>query len=502
MPLWLFGAGLLSGTQFSLHNHPSVLIVGYAVYYTAILSSTSSLRTTLAYSFMFGYGFFCYSHSWISHPLTAFGDMYASLQPFVFVCVPAILAGYFVIIGTVHFFIKKHNAWHPLKLSLITLCTEYIRCEYAPAVPLGQVGSLWITYPYISQSAAVFGIYGLSLFTLFLSYSIGFIQRSKIPVIGATCIGIAMFTWGAWRIESTQLTLSEGLVRVVPTAWKQTDRFQSLETRSAHLRYLVDQSASNSNSPTILILWPETTIEFALLDIGNGYDFMYPGIKNYILNTLPPKSTLLAGVVMRTPNNEAYNIVFALNKDQDIYYVYKKRLLAPFGEFMPSFLKDLTKALGIQALDDFNRGQRPQDQLVLTNGLTINPIICYEGSFTGQSIMPYQSTDLITVSTNDAWFRYNGKEQQFISHAFRAIEEGVAIIRCANSGFSGYVSPLGTYTVSLSEKPREFLFHKPLPTPPYRWLVNHLPYWLEILFLLSLLYLIFSEVSYRQRRSA
>ena len=209
-------------------------------------------------------------------------------------------------------------------------------------------------------------------------------------------------------------------------------------------------------------------------------------------------SQLLAGIVLRTASNHVYNVVFGLTKDEDVSYIYKKRFLAPFGEFMPPILRRISLILGVHAMDDFNRGDILQEQLLLKNGLKINPIICYEGSFTGQALLPFQRTDLITISTNDAWFRYNGKEQQFISHVFRAVEEGVAIIRCANGGFSGYVSPLGAYNVSLSDKPQDLTFHKPLPTTFYRWIVNHCTYWLEIVFGIYFSYIFLLDIMFRR----
>jgi apolipoprotein N-acyltransferase len=499
MPLWLFVAGLLSGTQFSLHNHPWLLIAGYAFFYHALVSAKKSLKTSMMYAFMFGYGFFCYSHSWISHPLTAFGDVYASLQPFVFVGVPFILAGYFVLIGLANYLLQQDTPGRVIKLSLITLCMEYLRCEYAPAVPLGQLGAVWVANPYITQSAAIFGIYGLSLYTLFLSYSLGALKQSKKPLVFSVILTIAIFCMGSWRISTTTLSLNDAIIRIVPTNWKQTDKYQSLDSRAEHLKHLMSQSASTATPAPTLILWPETTIEFALLDTGNSYEFMYPEIKSYLLSALPKHTTLLAGVVLRTSKNEAYNSLFAINNAQDIFYIYKKRLLAPFGEFMPPFLKSITRALAIRALDDFNRGHNHQAQLILKDGLTLTPIICYEGSFTGQIIPPHQQTDLITISTNDAWFRYNGKEQQFISHVFRAIEEGVAIIRCANGGYSGYISPLGTYSVTRSDQPKDFHFHRPLPTTPYRWIINHLPYWIELILSLGFLFIWIDERLFRRK---
>ncbi|MDP3936501.1 MAG: apolipoprotein N-acyltransferase [Alphaproteobacteria bacterium] len=499
MPLWLFLCGFLSGAQFSLNNYPLILIGGFAFFYYGLLFAKDSLKQSVIYSFMFGYGFFSYSHSWISHPLTAFGDLYASLQPIVFVVVPALLGLYFVLVGVCNYYLKREGGYRVIALSVVTVFGEYFRCEYTPAVPLGQVGSMWLTVPYIAQGAALFGVYGLSFLTILFSYSFGNIGQSKLPIGVSSCVCFALFVFGAWRVSTTSLVLSNHVIRVVPTSFEQVDKFKSMELRIEHLKQLVEASSVVSSAGPAIILWPETTIEFALLQHGMGYDFTYPEIKSYLHHMLPKESMLLAGIVLRTAKNEAYNVLFGLTKERDIVYIYKKRFLAPFGEFMPSFLREMAKVLGIHAMDDFNRGSEHQEQLVLDNGLKIKPIICYEGSFAGQTILPNQPTDLMTVSTNDAWFRYNGKEQQFVSHAFRAIEEGVPIIRAANGGFSGYVSPLGTYSVSLSNKPMDLTFHKPLSETLYRWLINRCAYWLEILFVICVCWIGLVEFFYRRR---
>ncbi|GEM_PF-1938392 len=499
MPLWLFLSGVLSGTQFSLNNYPFILIGGFAFYYYALVSAKESLKRSLMYSFMFGYGFFSYSHSWITHPLTTFGDVYAVIKPFVFVGVPALFSPYFMLIGLCNYAIKREGGYRPFFLTVVTVFGEYLRCEYAPAVPLGQVGSVWISVPYMAQGAALFGVYGLSLVTVLFSYSLGNMRCSKISLNISCILWASVFLFGVWRVFYTTITLSDHVIRVVPTSFEQVDKFKSMEMRVEHLKQVVAGSAVASEREPAVILWPETGIEFALLQHGMGYDFIYPEIKAYLQHMLPKESMLLAGIVMRSVKNEAYNVLFGLTKKQDITYIYKKRFLAQFGEFMPSFLKSIAKAFGIHAMDDFSRGEEYQDQLVLANGLKVNPIICYEGSFTGRAIRQNQTTDLITISTNDAWFGYNGKEQQFMGHAFRAIEEGVSVVRCANRGFSGYISPLGTYEVSLSNKPMDLEFHKPLPETPYRWMINRCSYWIEIVFGVLLCWIAISELFFRRR---
>ncbi|MCP5322477.1 MAG: apolipoprotein N-acyltransferase [Candidatus Paracaedibacteraceae bacterium] len=498
-PLWLFIAGFLGGTQFSLNNYPFLLVGSFAFFYLGLLSSQKSLFQSLIYAFSFGYGFFSYSHSWISQPLTAFGNLYLSIQPLVFVIVPAILAGYFVIIGMLNYALKFQAMGRVFALSLTTVLMEYLRCEYAPAVPLGQVGTVWLPITSFAQGAAIFGVYGLSFVTLLLSYSIGALKLSFRPFIISALICTSLFGWGRWRASNTNLAINEHIVRIVPTAWNQLDKYQSLENRIEHLKLLIDSSSGAFSNVPVLILWPETTIEFSLLKHALGYDFIYPEIKIFLQKMLKKNSMLLAGIVLRSSKNKAYNVLFGLTAADELSYVYKKRFLAPFGEFMPPVLRTIANMFGIHALDDFMRGSDNQPLLVISQGLKIKPIICYEGSFTQQVLQPYQTADLFVISTNDAWFRYNGKEQQFISHAFRAIEEGVPIIRCANIGFSGYVSPIGTYKVTLSDNPMNLRFHKPLPETPYRWITNYCPYWIELFLILCVLIIFYLELIARRK---
>ena len=499
-PLCLFGIGFVSGTQFALQNYPILLIMGFAFFYQALTRAKHCINTSLVYAFSFGYGFFSYSHSWISHPLTAFGNLYTSIQPLVFVVVPAVLAMYFLVIGWANWYLQIPGTRCTFALSIITVLVEYLRCEYAPAVPLGQVGSVWLSVTSMAQNASIFGVYGLSLITIFFSYALGELWQNWRSILLSGGILVAFFVLGSWRITTTPLQVGNDTVRIVPTAWKQVEKYGSVENRAAHLSYLVQQSVGD-HKVVNLILWPETTIEFSLLQHDLGYDFIYPEIKPYLQGMISQETVLLAGVVLRTKTNKAYNAVFGMS-NEGLSYIYKKRFLAPFGEFMPSGLRRITNLLGIHAMDDFSCGDANQPLLTLRSGIIVKPIICYEASFSQQLLSRHQSIDLMAVSTNDAWFRYNGKEQQFISHAFRSIENGIPMVRSANKGFSGYVSPIGTYVVSLSDRLIDVKPHLPLSMTPYRWITSTFSYWVELFLGLFLLMIGIMERMFRKNQNA
>ena len=73
-----------------------------------------------------------------------------------------------------------------------------------------------------------------------------------------------------------------------------------------------------------------------------------------------------------------------------------------------------------------------------------SPLICYEAIFSGAVIDRDDRPDFMVNLTNDGWYgRTTGPYQHFAIVRVRAIEEGLPILRIANTGISGVVDPLG-----------------------------------------------------------
>ena len=70
--------------------------------------------------------------------------------------------------------------------------------------------------------------------------------------------------------------------------------------------------------------------------------------------------------------------------------------------------------------------------------------------FTGKVTGEKRPEWLLNV-TNDAWFgKTPGPYQHFHMASIRAIEEGIPLVRAANTGISGVVDPLGRVIAALS----------------------------------------------------
>src|SRR5262249_42315267 len=118
----------------------------------------------------------------------------------------------------------------------------------------------------------------------------------------------------------------------------------------------------------------------------------------------------------------------------------------PFGEFIPlrSLLKMMpvaTDVIGTRA--DFTPGPGPRT-LRAPYFPPFSPLICYEAIFSGKVIDESDPPDLLLQITNDAWFGDTSAPYQHFAQArLRAIEEGLPLVRAANTGISGVVDPLG-----------------------------------------------------------
>jgi apolipoprotein N-acyltransferase len=133
-------------------------------------------------------------------------------------------------------------------------------------------------------------------------------------------------------------------------------------------------------------------------------------------------------------------------KDGKIVAFYDKTHLVPFGEYLP--LEGLLRPLGVNHLVPgvWDRGQGPR-RLTAPGMPLIAPLICYEAIFPGAAA-PRDANgkrpELLLNVTNDGWFgRTSGPYQHFAQARLRAIEEGLPMIRVANTGLSGIVDAYG-----------------------------------------------------------
>ena len=139
------------------------------------------------------------------------------------------------------------------------------------------------------------------------------------------------------------------------------------------------------------------------------------------------------------------NAMAVLGPDGEILDVYHKQHLVPFGEYVP--FGEILSTFGIHGLAardgsgfEVGTGERALD---ISNIGRVLPLICYELIFPRHLISQVRPSVILQI-TNDAWFGSTSGPYQHLHQAkARAVEQGIPLIRVANTGISAVIDPWG-----------------------------------------------------------
>ncbi|NKX43230.1 apolipoprotein N-acyltransferase [Roseicyclus persicicus] len=205
----------------------------------------------------------------------------------------------------------------------------------------------------------------------------------------------------------------------------------------------LDLTAAAPDGPApALVLWPETTLP-VLLERSDA-------ARARIAEAAQGAQVLLGG--QRFEGFRARNTSALLAPDGRIAQVYDKHHLVPFGEYMPG--GTAAEALGLRGVAEvLAGGYSPGDGpalIALGGGLgTAFPMICYEAIFPGY-IRQVDRPDWMAHLTNDAWFgSFSGPFQHLALARLRAAEQGLPVLRAANTGVSAVIDARGRVVAAL-----------------------------------------------------
>jgi apolipoprotein N-acyltransferase len=194
------------------------------------------------------------------------------------------------------------------------------------------------------------------------------------------------------------------------------------------------------------VVWPETAVPFAI-----GIDSAH---RLALRAAVPPGGLLLTGVVRveRALDGQPrfFNSLAAVDRAGDIVGTYDKHHLVPFGEYVPFRLRELFDLSKITpGSSDFSAGPGPET-LALDGLPPFSPLICYEAIFPGEAVSAERRPAWLLNVTNDGWFGISsGPHQHFASARFRAVEQGLPLVRAANTGISAVVDAYGRVQAEL-----------------------------------------------------
>jgi apolipoprotein N-acyltransferase len=275
------------------------------------------------------------------------------------------------------------------------------------------------------------------------------------PFVLALCVLIGLGAYGYRRIPAQAMPVIDGVrLRIMQPSVQQDQRFRA-ENREQILRHYRDLS-DRATSPSVSgiadvthLIWPESAFPF-LLDQDRR---ALAGLAAF----LPPGKTLISGAARSgaLPGETqplVYNAIQVIDDEGVIRDSYDKVHLVPFGEYLP--MRRLLDRLGLRQFitvpGGFQAGTR-RKALTVKGLPTISPMICYEAIFPDEALLPGTTRPGMLLNvTNDAWFGQTpGPYQHFAQSRMRAIEQGLPLVRAANSGISAIVDPYGRIIASL-----------------------------------------------------
>jgi apolipoprotein N-acyltransferase len=398
----------------------------------------------------FGFGHFLVGLYWIG--IAFFTDA----ERFGAFAVPAVLllCAYLALYPALAAWLTVLWRWRSPLASALVLALAWTAGEMARGVlfggfPWNLIGYAFAQSTAISQLAALTGIHGLSL----LAVTLGAVPAAWLegsggarwqPLAAGAMILLAIWAGGALRLaDGIAAPTAAVRLRLVQGNVAQQEKWRPEGRARVFQRHL---ALSAQGGPVTHVVWPESAAPYPL-----DQD---PAARQMIAEVVPPGGFLLTGGERFDLSREpplAWNTLFVIDRTGALVARYDKRDLVPFGEFLP--LRAVLSRIGLEKLThgtiDFQPG--PGRQTITLPGLPpVSPLICYEAIFPGKVVEPGARPDWLLNITNDAWFgRSTGPYQHLAMARMRAIEEGLPLVRSANTGISAVVDPWGRIQAEL-----------------------------------------------------
>ena len=417
-----------------------------------VVDRAPSVRAAFVRGWFFGFGLFIKAMSWVGHSFTMQDEVPEWLAPIAVIALSIVLAAFK---GLAFVIAKRLIVPGPMRIvsfSCAWLIAEMLQGSLFTGLPWLLLGSIWADWTAMVQGAALVGVYGLSLVTVFIAASPAlFIEPARTlysrwtPVVAMSLL-IVWAGFGIGRLNITEVDVFPGFkMRLVQARIAQPDKWLSylLEDHfSEHLRLTRQGSASGMADSIDLIIWPETAVPENLSRRSS--------LMRYRLSQLVGRSGhIITGAPRIVPNEDGsrriYNSLYVLDEDANLEAQYDKFHLVPFGEYLP--FGPAMRLFGLDQLtgggQGFNEGPGPRT--INVQGIPpFSPLICYEVIFPDRVSDWQDRPQWLLNVTNDAWFGLSSGPYQHLALArLRAVEEGLAMVRVAGSGITAVIDPLG-----------------------------------------------------------
>ena len=413
--------------------------------------------------FWFGLGYFVPGLYWIGDAFLVDAQTFAWLMPFAVLGLPAYLALFTAFGFALARLIWPRDASRVLALAACLTISEWLRGHLLTGFPWNSFGYALSEPLALAQTASLIGLWGMTFLcvAIFASPAVLIDGRAKgrlpwlVPA-AAVLVLVAMGAFGALRLSTHPTAMLDKVrLRIMQPNLEQDAKFNYSAKAAVMQRYLaLSDRASGPQSTGVrdanILIWPESAFPFFLTREAD--------VMAEIADFLPKGTVLVTGSV-RAPDlppgsriTRAYNSIYIIDHDGSVLQAYDKLHLVPFGEFLP--FQDLLERLGLEQLTRVQGGFIPgnvHNMLEIPGAPRALPLICYEAIFPAEVATRDGRPGWIINLTNDGWFGISTGPHQHMQQArLRAIEQGLPLVRAANTGISAVVDPVGRMVAQLN----------------------------------------------------
>ncbi len=460
------GAGALSALAMAPFNAWPVLFATFPVAVWLIDGAGAGrLRGVPAAAmagWWFGLGYFVPGLYWIGYAFLVDAQTFAWLLPFAILGLPAYLALFTALGFALARLIWTRDASRVIALAASLTLSEWLRGHALTGFPWNAFGYALTEPLALAQTASLIGLWGLTFLAVAIfARPAALIDGSSrgrkpwlAPVMGLALLA-AMGVFGAARLALQPTAMVANVkLRIMQPNLQQDVRFNYAAKAEVMQKYLtLSDRASGPQSTGVrdvnVLIWPESAFPFFLTREADAMA--------QIADLLPKGTVLITGSV-RAPDvppgtriTRAYNSIYVIDHDGSVLSVYDKLHLVPFGEFLP--FQDWMEKIGLVQLTKVQGGFIPGTRrrtMEIPNAPRALPLICYEAIFPGDVAERNDRPGWIVNLTNDGWFGISTGPYQHLQQArLRSIEQGLPMVRAANTGISAVIDPLGRFVARL-----------------------------------------------------
>lgn len=467
-------AGVLWACAF-----PNPCVAGFAWVAPGLMilaASGSTRREAFICGYVSGLAFFLFSLNWllnIPFPAGAITgwillSAFLALYPGLWVCLciqwmPCVqnqslpCVGYGLFRRAIQLQKWHRRALWAVQCAAAWTALEFLRGWFLSGFPWNNLSASQFQIIPLIQLASITGTSGISFLMVWCSCAFAsavllIIETPRLWGRLASELAVPMtvfaivFSMGVSKVMTPATGGRTLKIALIQPSIPQTLIWNPNEATNRFLKLIELSEAAMKSKPDMLV-WPEAAVPNLL---RYDMDLTYPAITN-LVRTHPVWLVLGADDAERSRSSKTgedydyFNSSFLVSPQGELLGQYRKQHLVMFGEYVPfssefPFLKALAP-IG----DGFKPGDHAVTFAIAPLHVKTAVLICFEDIFPGLARKAVNDdVDFLINLTNNGWFGEGSAQWQHAASAvFRAVENGLPLVRCANNGLTCWVDSFG-----------------------------------------------------------